>query len=282
MMCRYSKNLIKWIFLSLWVCAGCDPNREKETPTQESPSVQQGKQEGRKSPPPSCSHTASPAPYPIGGGVIYDPVAMGNNLAGLLGSLFGSDDHCYREDPSVQQTIQKIEESTQALRRKNAEVNRLENQRAEAEHARHAAAMRASDEAWQKIHEEQGEEKEKPYCRNLSVGAIREDIDYLREDLADHPELDSPLPREVEEDMHITLGYIAQEEEELADFDRRMQDVRPGGGTQWSSDYYNCRGAEQARAMLQSIKENMASIISERSVVLVNSEFASVREAACR
>jgi len=281
MMCRYSKNLIKWIFLSLWVCAGCDPNREKETPTQESPSVQQGKQEGRKSPPPSCSHTASPAPYPIGGGVIYDPVAMGNNLAGLLGSLFGSDDHCYREDPSVQQTIQKIEESTQALRRKNAEVNRLENQRAEAEHARHAVAMRASDEAWQKIHEEQGEEKEKPYCRNLSVGAMREDIDYLRENLADYPELDSPLPREIEEDMHITLSHIAQEESELADFDRRIRDVPLGGGTQWSADYYNCRGAEQARAMLQSIKENIASIISERSVVLVNSEFASVREAAC-
>jgi len=295
----------------------------------------------KPSPPPAPSIPMAPiTPYSIGGGVSYDPVAMGNNLAGLLGSLFGSDDHgyredpsvqqsiqrikastqklerlnaevnrlenqraeaeharhaaamrasheawqkihCYREDPSVQQTIQKIEESTQALRRKNAEVNRLENQRAEAEHARHAVAMRASDEAWQKIHEEQGEEKEKPYCRNLSVGAMREDIDYLRENLADYPELDSPLPREIEEDMHITLSHIAQEESELADFDRRIRDVPLGGGTQWSADYYNCRGAEQARAMLQSIKENIASIISERSVVLVNSEFASVREAAC-
>jgi hypothetical protein len=264
------------------MCMSCAPNNVDKSSHQDTPSVQSGRQEGSKYTPSSSSNTAPPAPYPIGGGIIYDPVATGNNLGGLLGSLFGSNDRSYREDPSVQESIRRIKESDQELERKNLAAARREHQRWEEENASWEASIRASKEAWEKIYEKEGEEMHRGYCNYDSVGGISCDIDDLREELADYPEIDSPLPRELEEDMHVILDRIAREEEEFADFDRRMADIPPDGGTQWSADYYNRAGAAQARTMLQSIKADIEAIIAERSAVLIHSEFTSVREEARR
>jgi hypothetical protein len=183
---------------------------------------------------------------------------------------------------SSQESIRRIKESDQELERKNLAAARREHQRWEEERASWEASIRVSKEAWEKIYEDQGEEMNRGYCNYDSVGAISCDIDDLRSTLADYPAVDSPLPRELEEDIHITLGYIAKEEEEFTDFDRRMADIPPDGGTQWSADYYNRKGAARARIMLEAIKADIEAIIAERSAVLAHSEFASVREAAVR
>jgi hypothetical protein len=179
----------------------CAPNNE------EAPSVKPGRKEDSECSPSSSSPTAPPAPYPIGGGVIYDPVATGNNLEGLLKSLFRSNDRSYREDPSVQESIRRIKEGDQELERKNAAAARREHQRREEENARGEAAIRASKEAWRKIYEEQGEEMKKKYCGQLSIRSIEMNMDDLRKDLADYPEIYSPLAQALEEDIHVILDY---------------------------------------------------------------------------
>jgi hypothetical protein len=203
-------------------------------------------------------------------------------MVSLCMSCAPNDEDTPSYQDSSQESIRRIKESDQELERKNLAAARREHQRWEEERARWEVSIRASQEAWKKIYEDQGEEMKKKYCRQLSIGSIEMDIDSLRIDLADYPAVDSPLPRELEEDIHITLGYIAREEEELANFDRRMADIPPDGGTQWSADYYNRKGAARARIMLEAIKADIEAIIAERSAVLAHSEFASVREAAVR
>jgi len=140
----------------------------------------------------------------------------------LLGSLFGSDDHGYREDPSVQQTIQNIQASTEKLRRANQTIAQQMTREKEAEEAAARERQAAYDRATKDIAVLSSKHFFIPKTRVGFLEELQNDLQALQEDLLEIP-VNKPLPQALQEDIKYIWNQINKDQKALTPLYRHMR-----------------------------------------------------------